>query len=320
MGGLRAGSQVKNLSELGPLFSMFKSEFMHMDQEDSMELLEQIINTTPSRPESDGLQLANMEKRMNNSNPLAGFPGGNKFMDMMLRKAEGVVWDMMTGRIGIQTDKGIATLNGTGEDAQVELNLMDQFGMAVPAFAQSTPVAAVNVGDLIYFGASDRTGWVIDKIAPADPTKQPKFKLMKVDGSTTSWTAPKVSMLGMESGVMVLRSMLSMLPGGQAGLQGVQGNMMLMMQMSSLNGDEGGFDMEKMLPMMMMSQMAAAPAVVNADGTTTAAPVNPMAQMLPMMMMSKFMGGNNGGSNNGFGGNGNKRVGGPGNGSPFTQR
>ena len=34
--------------------------------------------------------------------------------------------------------------------------LLDQFGMGIPAFAQSTPVAGVNVGDIIFFGASDR--------------------------------------------------------------------------------------------------------------------------------------------------------------------
>lgn len=212
-------------------------------------------------------------------------PGANKFMDRLFRKAEGVVWDLMSGRVGIQTKDGIATLEGEGEDATININLMDNFGMGIPAFAQSTPVDAVKTGDIIYFGASDRPGWVIEKKDGVDG-KQPKFVLMKVDGTRSTWTPPKVSMLGMESGVMVLRSLLTMLPGGNAGLSGMQGMLMPMMMM----GGDSGIDMEKMMPMILMGQMQAAP-VANADGTVVAAP-NPMAQMMPMLMMMQMMKGN----------------------------
>jgi hypothetical protein len=246
------------------------------------------------------------EKRMN---MMANF-GADKFMERMFRKADGVVWDLMTGKVGIKTKDGsIATLSGQGDDAQVEINLMDQFGMEIPAFAQNTPIANVNIGDVIYFGATEKPGWVVErrygvkpigsttpakktaKAALADDTvsedaidkSNVQFTLMKVDGQRTTWKPPKVTMLGMgDNGVMVLRSLMSMLPGGSAGLQGMQNMMMPMMMM----GGEG-MDFEKIMPLMLMGQMQST-TVQNPDGTVVATQ-NPMAQMLPMMMMMQMM-------------------------------
>lgn len=240
-------------------------------------------------------------------NMFGNLPGANKFMDRLFKKADGVVWDLMSGKIGIQTADGIATLEGEGDDAQINLNLIDQFGMGIPAFAQSTPIEGVKAGDIIYFGSKDRPGWVIEKKAGADG-KQPSFVLMKVDGTRSTWKPPKVTMLGMESGVMVLRSLLTMLPGGSAGLGGMQSMLMPMLMMGG--GDMG--DIESMLPMLLMGQMQTAP-VTAADGTVTSAP-NPMAQMLPMMMMMmKMMKGNGGGDN------GKPLIGNTGGRSPFTR-
>lgn len=228
-------------------------------------------------------------------NIFGGLPGANKFMDRLFRKADGVVWDLMSGKVGIQTKDGIATIDGEGEDATVNINLIDQFGMSIPAFAQSTPVDGVKAGDIIYFGATDRPGFVTEK--KVSDKGVISFVLLKVDGQRTTWKPPKVTMLGMESGVMVLRSLLTMLPGGAGGLTGLQGALLPMLMM----GGDSGIDMEKMLPIMLMGQMQA-PAVAGADGTVVAAP-NPMAQMLPMMMMMGMMKGN-GGDGGGRGGKG----------------
>jgi hypothetical protein len=271
-------------------------------------------------PTADGSTTADKGNSMSNqaSNLFGNMPGANKFMDRLFKKADNIVWDLMTGRVGIATADGIATLEGEGDDAQVNVNLLDQFGMGIPAFAQSTPISAVNVGDIIFFGASDRPGWVIEKKVPADAAKQLKFVLMKVDGTRSTWTPPKVSMLGMDSGVMVLRSLMSMLPGGQAGLQGMQSMLMPMMMMGQMNGDDGGMDMEAMIPMMLMGQMQAAP-VTAADGTVVSAP-NPMAQMMPMMMVMNMMKKQNGGGNGGNSGGGQLGFNGGGKGrSPFNQ-
>lgn len=248
-------------------------------------------------PFADTNQIGHKGKMMNALSNL----GGDKFLNRLFRKADGVVWDLMTGKVGISTKEGIATLVGEGEDAQIEINMIEQFGMEVPAFAQSTPIESVNVGDVIYFGATEKPGWVIGKkvsggsaakaksrTAPAVAAEEGKtvgFQLMKVDGQRTSWTPPKVSMLGMgDAGVMVLRSLLTMLPNGSQGLNGIQNNIGMMMQMQLMSGGDTKLDLEGMLPLMLMGQM-------NGD----AAGGNNMMQT---MLMMKMMGG--------LGGNGNK--------------
>lgn len=232
------------------------------------------FNSANRRPRDAASTLANKENRMS-SNALSTMMGGDKIMNRLFRKADGVVWDMMSGKVGVSTKDGIATFSGEGDDAEIEINMFDQFGMEIPAFAQSTPVASVSVGDLIYFGSTEKPGWVIEVkygVKPTGSTTKSRskaavvaeedktnvqFVLMKTDGQRTTWKAPKVKMLGMGTdGVMVIRSLLTMLPGGQAALGGMQNNLMMMMQMSAMSGDEGGIDMEAMIPMMLMGQMA----------------------------------------------------------------
>lgn len=169
-------------------------------------------------------------------------PGGNKFLDRMFRKADGVVWDLMSGKVGVQTSEGIVTIEGEGDDARISINLLDDFGMALPAFAQSTPVDAIKVGDIIYRGKRDTISFVIEK------KDNGKFRVMNTDGTSATWTAPKVSILGLDSGVMVLRSLMTMLPNGDKGLGQMQGMLLPLMMMG------GDVDMDKMLPMMLMTQ------------------------------------------------------------------
>lgn len=215
----------------------------------------------------------------------------SKFMDKFFRKVDGVVWDLMTGRVGVKTSDGITTLEGTGEDAQITTNMFENFGMEVPAFAQSTPLTAVNIGDLIY-GDKKAMGWVVDikattstdPSAPVSTVK--KFVIMTPDGTRKTWVPPKMSMLGFDSGVMVLRSLMNMLPGGNAGLSGMQGMLMPMMMMGG-----GDMDFDSIMPMMLLSQMGAG--VQAADGTAAPA-MGGMTQMLPMMMMMQMMKGNKG--------------------------
>lgn len=293
---------------------------------------------TPSWPEVDGPKSGQKGETMMD-NMMANM-GADKFMERMFRRAEGVVWDLMSGKVGIKTDGGIATLNGKGDAAEVEINMFDQFGMAMPAFAQNTPIEAVAIGDVIYFGSKDKPGWVIEKrygvkpVGSSTPVKRTakaaaaetvsedsidksnvQFTLMKVDGQRTTWKPPKVTLLGMgDNGVMVLRSLLNMLPGGQAGLAGMQNMMMPLMMMGGMGGegDDGDSNgmIEKMLPMLLMGQMQA-PVVQNPDGTQVVQQ-NPMAQMMPMMMMMSMMKKGGGGLGDMFGGNGPKKPNGGG--------
>lgn len=218
-----------------------------------------------------------------------------KLINRFFRPVDGVVWDLMSGRVGVKTSEGIVTVEGEGEDAQVTINLMDGFGVGIPAFAQSTPVESIQIGDLIY-GTKSPLGWVVEKSAKS-------FKLLKADGTRTSWTPPKVSMIGFDSGAMVMRNLINILPGGNSGLGGLQGMLLPMMMMGGENA------LGDMLPMMLMSQMGTA--VPAADGTTAPNPfaamggggMGGMMQMMMMMNMMKGSSGKSGSSNNMFGGN-----------------
>lgn len=223
-------------------------------------------------------------------NAFKNMPGADKFMNRMFRKADGVVWDLMTGKIGVYTDDGIATLEGEGDDARVTTNLFDEFGVALPAFAQSTPVADVKVGDIIFRGDKGNIAWVISK-----NVDKGNFRLMKPNGESTTWNPPKVQMLGFESGVMVLRSLMTMLPNGDKGLGSMQSMLLPMMMMNGGNLDGG---MEQMMPLMLMSQMNGG----GGDG-------GGMGNMMQTMMMMKMMGGGSDIMGGMFGGNTQKVLG-----------
>jgi hypothetical protein len=198
----------------------------------------------------------------------------------MFRKVDSVVWDLMSGKLGVRTREGeIATIEGEGDDATIVINPFEDFGVALPAFAQATPADAVKVGDLIYT-SGDAPGWIVQIKNSASDKKT--FRIMRAGGNVSSWVPPKVQMFGLDGGVLVVRSLVTMLPGGTDGLAGFQSMMLPMLMMG---GDS--LDMEKMMPLMLMSQMG------GVGGGTAGA--NPMGGMMQMMMMSKMLGGDGGG-------------------------
>jgi hypothetical protein len=197
---------------------------------------------------------------------------------------------------------GIATLEGEGDDAQVTINMFDQFGLSVPAFAQNTPTAAVNVGDLVV-GQRGIQGWVVQ-------VQEKQLCLMKPDGTRSTMTPPKVSMMGLEGGVMVLRSLINMLPGGSGGLNQMQTMLMPMLMMGQMNGDDGGgegfagLNLDAIMPMMLMGQMNLGGAVDPANPNAALLQQNSMSSMMQMMMMAQMFKG--GGMGNMFGGSSKK--------------
>ncbi len=212
---------------------------------------------------------------------------GKRLMSRFFRPVDNVVWDLMTGRIGITGADGITTVDGEGEDAQVTINLFDQFGMTVPAFAQGTPTEAVKVGDLIY-GTRGALGWVVER-------KEKSFTILKPDGTRSNWSPPKTAMIGFGGDVMVLRSLINILPGGETGLNNFQ-NMLLPMLM--VGGDN--VDMQEVMPLLLMTQLGTT--APTGDGTEAPNPMAGMTQMLPMMLMMNMFKGKKGSRNNFFDG------------------
>lgn len=232
-----------------------------------------------------------------------GGAGMNRVMDRMFRPVDNVVWDISTGgRIGFSADDGIYSIdlgkltedNTEAPDAQICNNPFDEFGFAAPAFAQSTATSAIALGDMIFSSASKKVlGWVVKK-------NEKSFKLMKIDGTRSDWTPPKVNMMGVDSGggVMVVRSLMNMLPGGENQV-GQMGNFMMMLpMMAGMMGGDGTDTndmMKQMMPMMLISQMN------NTSGDASSGN-NMMMQMMQMQMMSRMMnqlvGGNSNANNN----------------------
>lgn len=179
----------------------------------------------------------------------------DRLLDRFFRKVDGVVWDLMSGNLGVRTKDGIITFvpaefEGDGEDrketepANVTINPLDEFGVEIPAFAQDTPVDSLKPGDLI-IGSREILGWIV-------ATKGKSFEILKPSGTRSTWSPPKVKMLGFDSGgAMVVRSLMSTV-GGDEPLKGFQSNMLPLVLMSS-GGGEGALD--DILPIMLMSQM-----------------------------------------------------------------
>lgn len=212
-----------------------------------------------------------------------------KMMSRMFRKVDEAVWDLQTGKIGIQTADGIVTLetsqpvDGADVEYSISINIMDDFGMPIPAFAQNTPTDSIKPGDLI-FSTSKVLGYVIKKTGNS-------FRVLKLDGQQTTWTPPKVSMIGLSDagGVLVLRSLFNTIPGGESGLAGLQGMLMPMMLMGGDN-----LDLDNMLPMLLMSQNGM---MGGAGG---------MGNMMQTMMLMNMMKGGDSPMKNMFGGTSSK--------------
>lgn len=268
------------------------------DVEDDEEFFDDNSVVVPKK--SKYTKQVNLTKEENSMiNPMMALMGaGNdnnfakKMMNRFIRKVDNVVWDLSTGKIGFVNEDGeILSLEGEGDDAQISVNPFDQFGVPIPAFAQNVPASEVQVGDLIYSTSSKgerEVGWIIE---PQGTKKA--FKIMRPGGSSGNWTPLKVQCLGIDGGVMVLRSLDKMLGGNMMGMQG------MLMPMLMMGGD---VDFDSIVPMMLMSSMSNTTAP---DGTTAPNPLfgqgGNMMQMMMQMQMFKMMAGNGGGfsSNNG---------------------
>lgn len=219
--------------------------------------------------------------------------GLDRMVNSMFRRVDGVVWDISTGKIGVQTDEGIATLDGLDAgDPFVNINMIDDFGIPIPAYAQSTAQADVKVGDIIVTGRN-AISWVIER---KETDNGVRFKTMKVSGDTGSWVPPKKTTMGFVSGTMILRPLINMFGGNQQSIGGMQSMMMMMAMFDDGAGvDVGVFD--KIMPMMLMQSMQ--------GGDVNGMMANPM---ISMMLMQQFMGGGNSimsGGNGGGKGSGN---------------
>lgn len=189
----------------------------------------------------------------------------NKFLNRMFRRVGGLVWDVLTGQIGLQTEQGTYTVSFDGEgNATLNVNPVDGLGLAIPAFATQATHEEVSNGDIIV-GDQGIIGWVVDKTASA-------YKVLDHNGHTKTYSPPKVAIMNTQ-GVLVVRNLLN-LTGGAQGANNFASNLLPLLVL-------GGSDskLEKILPFLLMQSQAPA-----AGG---AAAANPLAGILPFLMLKE---------------------------------
>lgn len=191
-----------------------------------------------------------------------------KLMDRVFRRVSGVVWDVMSGKIGLRTENGIYTVD-IAEDGTptVSLNPLESLGVAIPAFATQSALVDVQPGDIVV-GENGILGWAVSKTEAA-------VKLVDHNGHNKTYSPVKVQVLNTPS-LMVVRNLFS-LTGGASGAAGFASNLLPLL---ALGGDDS--KLEKLLPLLLMSNGAFGGA---APGNGTGA-ANPMANMLPLLLLS----------------------------------
>jgi hypothetical protein len=192
-----------------------------------------------------------------------------KGLNKLIRKVETLVWDLSSGKLGIQSLDGIITLETAGEGSaqtfNVSLNPFDAFAHRIPAYAVNTPNADIELGDIIV-GANEILGWVVKK-------NQASLEILKKDGQITRYSPVKTQIFG-TNGYMVVKNLFNLL--GTDGASNMQSQLLPLMMM----GSDSGIDMESILPMMLMqSQTGQGGTGMNLQG------------ILPLLMMKGGMGG-----------------------------
>lgn len=187
----------------------------------------------------------------------------------LIRKVDGLVWDLTSGKLGIQLLDGIATLETNGEGAaqvfNVSVNPFDVFGHQIPAYAVNTPNADIELGDIIV-GANGILGWVVKK-------NQASLQILKKDGQITQYSAVKTQIFG-TNGYMVVKNLFNLL--GADGASNMQSQLLPLMMM----GGDSGIDIESILPLMLMqSQTGQGGTGLNLQG------------ILPLLLMKGGAGG-----------------------------
>lgn len=208
----------------------------------------------------------------------------NKLLSRMFTRVGGIRWDLMSGKIGVQVDGGIATLSTdtiadpkdstkTREVPRVSINPLDNFGMSIPAYATATPVANIAVGDII-IGANQ----VILGFAVGKSESNSQVHIMGQDGHVKTYNPPKVQILNID-GPLVVRNLFNLSGQSEGAFGNITGSALGMLALiNDGNADEDIFD--DVMPMILMSQM-------QSGGQAN------IGAMLPMLLMSKQ--GKNGG-------------------------
>lgn len=192
----------------------------------------------------------------------------NKMMDKLFRKADDVVWDLMSGKIGVMKDDSIITAEQDDDLGWITSeNMFADFGTSIPAFATAMPLTAVSEGDMV-MDSKGVAGWITQK-------GKSTFKLLKANGQNTKWTPPKTMVNGNTQTVMVVKTIFG------DNLSSMQGSLLPIMMMMEEEGT-GDEALSSLIPLMMMQG-----GMMQTEGGNN-------SMMQTMLMMKAMKGGGNG--------------------------
>lgn len=178
----------------------------------------------------------------------------SRMMNSTFVKVENVVWSLTTGNIGIaSTDKSVKNLSFTkGEDGSLEQfriteSLFEIFGMPIPAFATRASIADIHPSNMVI--VSGKVYWVISKAGSL-------LKVLNPDGMVTELACTELTGLNGgssdEPSFMLVKPLIDMFGGSKKGMKGFSSELMPMIAMSQMGGGNSGFDLEKMIPLMLL--------------------------------------------------------------------
>lgn len=241
----------------------------------------------------------------------------------MFREVNGVVWDMQSGQLGVQSDENgeIVTLKKNGRKYELVTNPLADFSVTVPAWAVRTPVESISTGDLVIL-SDDTWGFFVElvkdevkslkegeKPTPDDSPgiSNPRIKMINVENGSLKTVNVASNALFGTPGLLVVRNIvgdnevanslpiLMMIEGKKGGDIGRLVAMSMMMQNNGTisGGKKGVFDMQQMLPLMMlggqdskMKDFFMMQALMGGNGNGG----NGLQNLMPFMMMDKIGG------------------------------
>lgn len=191
----------------------------------------------------------------------------NKFVNRMFRRVNGVVWDVMSGSVGLKTENGIFTVSFSDAGAPtLSVNPLDDFGLALPGFALQSSLADVSIGDIVV-GDTAILGWVVKK-------NEASLEVLDHNGHQKVYVPPKVAIMN-SSGVLVVKNLFNL----TGGADGANNFATQLLPLLALGG--GDSKIEKLLPFLLMSSQ-----IAPAAGAAGAA-ASPLSNPLMLMMLLK---------------------------------
>lgn len=164
----------------------------------------------------------------------------SKLTNLIFREVNNVVYDMISGATAIKTSDGLISFDQkTGE---LVTNPLETLGFELPAFAMLTPIAQINIGDLIV-----KDGKAVGFVSIASDGD---LEVVRIDGFTGEYKPTSIKLFGQTAGIQVVKSLFNFDNNKEDG--GMFSNPLMLMM---LMGDKKK-DMSSMLPFLLLGNGA----------------------------------------------------------------